>query len=134
MLTLDDWITSSGSHPERASDSELTDEVMANAQRLLDAVNPFLDELGITPPPVSSGFRPSTVNAALPNSAKRSLHMTGLAIDLRDKNNELDRIVVANSALLTKYGLWLESPASTPGWTHLDLGTRSDRPVRIFQP
>lgn len=135
MLTLNDWVTSSGKYPDRAKSDELTDEVKKNAEALLAVINDFLEEL--TPGvqyKVSSGFRPSGVNSKLPNAAKRSLHMTGLAVDLEDPENELDDLIKSKPELLDKYGLWLEHPDATPKWTHLDKGTRSLRKIRIFHP
>ncbi len=135
MLTLKDWVTSSGKYPERANSEELTDDVKKQAEAFLAVLNAFLQEL--TPDvayKVSSGFRPSSVNSKIPNAAKRSLHMTGLAIDLEDPENELDQLITSKPELLDKYGLWLEHPDSTPKWTHLDKGTRSQRKIRIFHP
>ena len=134
MLTLQDWVTSSGKYPERAKDPELTDEVKKEADMLLHLVNSLLVDLGITSIKVSSGFRPSSVNSKVPNAAKKSLHMSGKAIDLEDPDNTLDSILASKTDLLDKYGLWLEHPDSTPHWTHLDKGTRTQRKVRIFHP
>lgn len=134
LLTIQDLITSSGKYPERANSKELTQEVKHNMELLLAAVNPFLAELGITSIKVSSGFRPAAVNAATPGSAKKSLHMVGKAVDLVDTGDALDKRIQSHPELLEKYGLWLESPASTPNWAHVDIGTRADRKIRIFQP
>lgn len=135
MLTLNDWVTSSGKYPERAKSEDLTDEVKSNAEAFLAILNDFLTELGLDPmPTVSSGFRPSSVNSKIPNAAKKSLHMTGLAIDLSDPKGELDELIASKPELLDKYGLWLEHPDSTPGWSHIDKGIRSERKLRIFHP
>jgi hypothetical protein len=128
------WITSSGKYPERAKSLELTEEVKKEASKLLNLVNNLLKDLGIPSARVSSGFRPSSVNSKLPNAAKRSLHMTGKAIDLEDPNNSLDALISSKTELLDKYGLWLELPDETLKWCHLDNGTRPQRKVRIFNP
>lgn len=60
--------------------------------------------------------------------------MSGLAVDIADPDGHLDEAIKAKPELLDKYGLWLEDPGHTPGWTHLDLGVRSSRPIRIFLP
>jgi len=135
MLTLDDWITSSGKYPDRAKSLELTSQVKDNAQLLLDSVNDLLKSLNIdlSKIRVSSGFRPSNVNSKIPNAAKKSLHMTGLAIDIEDNDNSLDKAIQDKPELLKTYQLWLESPEATPKWTHLDKGTRTDREKRIFK-
>ena len=134
MITLQNYLTASGKYPERATHPEATDEVKANAEALLEKVNNFLAELGIDNPIVSSGFRPSDVNAALANSAKKSLHMQGRAIDIADPHGELDKLIEANNELKKKYGLWQESPAATSTWAHLDDKDRGTRPENIFIP
>lgn len=135
MLSLNDWITSSGKYPERAKSEELTDEVKSNATKLIDVVNSFLSELQPEGPiSVSSGFRPSSVNSGIKHAAKRSLHISGFAVDIADPDGTLDEAIKKCPELLDKYGLWLEDPGHTPGWSHLDMGTRSDRPIRIFIP
>lgn len=132
MISRNDYITASGKYPERLKSKELTQEVLKNIDMLLAKVNALLKELGITDSKVSSGFRPSSVNASIKNSAKRSLHMVGKAIDL--ESQELAIKLKEKPELLDKYELWLENPQYTPSWTHLDIGTRSDREVRIFNP
>ena len=135
-FTLEDWVTSSGKYPDRAKSMELTQEVKVNAGLLLELVNQLLAELGLDPSTlrISSGFRPSSVNSAIPNAAKKSLHMTGLAVDIEDPDNELDKLIASRPELLDKYGLWLEHSDSTPKWTHLDKGVRTQRKIRIFHP
>lgn len=133
MLSLNDWITSSNKYPDRAKSSELTDDVKKNAQKLIDAVNGLLTELNFSAPKVSSGFRPSSVNAGV-GGAKKSYHMTGLAVDIVDQDGKLDEAIKNKSELLEKYHLWLESPDKTPGWSHLDMGIRTNRKIRIFLP
>ena len=136
MLQLDDWITSSGKYPDRANSEELTTKVKDNAQLLLDSVNDLLVSLGIdlSKVRISSGFRPSSVNSKIPNAAKRSLHMTGLALDLEDLDGEIDKLISEKPELLKTYQLWLEHPDHTKNWSHLDKGTRKDRDIRIFNP
>lgn len=134
-ITLNDWITSSGKYKERAESPELTDEVKSKANVLVDTVNQFLAELNYEESiSVSSGFRTSSVNAGIKGAAKKSLHMSGSAIDLADPSGKLDEAIKAKPELLDKYGLWLEDPGHTPGWVHLDLGVRKARPIRIFIP
>jgi uncharacterized protein YcbK (DUF882 family) len=134
-ITLDDVLTSSGKYPDRKTHTECTDEVKNNATKLLKKVNALLDELNVEKREVSSGFRPSSVNSAIPNAAKKSLHMQGLAVDISDKDGSLNKLITEHSELLVKYKLWLESGESTVGWTHLDCSeTRKERLVRIFKP
>ena len=134
MIKLIDWITSSGKYSDRAKSSELTDEVQKNAQILLENVNKLLSDVGILECKISSGFRPSTINNKTPNAAKKSLHMSGKAIDILDINQKIAHKILKNPKLLKKYNLWMEDPVYTPSWCHLDIGNRSERPLRIFKP
>lgn len=139
MISLSDYLTASGEYPEREKSPELTPELVSNANKLLKAVNSVLAELEVKFGKVSSGFRPAAVNASIGNAAKKSLHMQCLAIDLLDdKGQSLGKKLAANPELLRKYSLFLEDLESTKGknsnWSHLDLGTRADRPSRIFKP
>lgn len=134
LISLDDYITASGQYIARLKSSELTNEVKENATTLLEQVILLLEELEIAKVKVSSGFRPSAVNAATPGSAKRSLHMTGKAVDLYDPTHSLYDLIESKPDLLKKHGLWMEHKDSAPTWVHLDIGTRLDRPIRIFRP
>lgn len=118
--------------------NELTQELMDNAKKLLEKVNKLLTELNITKATVTSGWRPAAINAATAGSAKKSLHMVCKAVDiLDDADQTLAKLILANPDLLKKYDLWIEDPASTKGkntnWVHLDFGTRTDRPLRMFK-
>lgn len=143
MITLKDYLTASGAYPAREKSPELTPELLANAENLLKRVNSLLQELGVPMPKVSSGFRPSAVNAGIANAAKKSLHMSCSAIDmLDDKDQTLAKLIQKDAeenkrnSLLHKYGLWLEHPKHTIGkystWCHLDCGTRKERDIRVF--
>lgn len=134
IIKLEDWITASGKYPERMNSDELTQEVKDAAIILLNKVNQLLKELNITEAKVSSGFRPSAVNNATPHAAKRSLHMTGKAVDIFSADGKLCQLVLTRPDLLHKYGLWMEDPNATPQWAHFDIGTRTDRSLRIFKP
>lgn len=139
LLTLENIITASGRYPERTKSSELTEEVKSNINNLATRVNALLSELGIKHVSVSSGFRPSAVNASIANAAKKSLHTQGKAVDLLDdKDQSLAKLIASSPNLLKKHDLWLEDPAATKGqntnWVHLDNGVRKDRPSRTFKP
>lgn len=144
MISYEDYITASNSYPDRLKSSELTDELKNNANSLLSKINKLLNDLHLTNNKVTSGFRPSEVNAGIGNAAKKSLHMTCNAIDLMDdKNQTIAKLIESkeksNPGFLKSYGLWLETPDATKGkytnWCHLDQSTiRSDRPIRIFIP
>lgn len=119
--------------------TEWTKEVQDNAKKLLEKVNALLNELGIQKATVSSGFRPAAINNKVTNAAKKSYHMLGIAVDILDnKNQDLAKLVANSPILLKKYDLFMEDMSSTKGvntnWVHLDFGTRTDRPSRIFKP
>lgn len=139
MITLKDYLTSSGKYPDREKLAD--DAVRGNAANLLIKVNSLLLTLGIKEVTISSGFRPAAVNAKIANASKKSLHMTGSAIDIADPGNKIGKLIQEQaerdqySDLLHKHGLWLEDLAATASWAHLDQSTaRKNRPVRIFKP
>jgi len=139
IITLQDLITSSGSYNDRYSSPELTNELKDNGILLINKVNQLLTDLNINKVKVSSGFRPSNVNAKVPNSTKKSAHMTCRAVDLMDdKQQSLGLLIASKPDLLRKYGLFMEDLNSTKGkytnWVHLDYVDRPDRPSRIFKP
>jgi hypothetical protein len=134
MITLSDYLTASGEYPEREKSPELTPELLANAEKLLKAINSLLAELNIKQAKVSSGFRPSVVNAGIGNAAKKSNHLRCLAIDLLDDNSSgLDILMLKNLPLLKKYGIYLEDPRYTKRWCHLQIVVPASG-NRIFIP
>ena len=98
----------------------ITDELRANADELVHKVNMLLDRFGESRR-VTSGWRPPQVNAMTPGAAKRSLHMTCEAVDLEDEDGQLDDWCIEHPEILQEIGLWMESPAATKGWTHLQI-------------
>lgn len=82
----------------------------------------------------NSGWRPPSLNATTPGASRTSLHMTGQAIDLNDPTGDLASWCARNApTVLTDLGLWMEHPAATPGWVHLQ--TKPPRSgARIFRP
>jgi uncharacterized protein YcbK (DUF882 family) len=130
VISLDDYFMGR----EVEFKDELTDEIRHNALELITRVNKFLADNGITLVKVSSGWRPPSINSTVPNAAKKSLHMVGKAVDIRDRDRRLARLFLRNTKLLAKHGLWMEEPSSTPRWVHLDIGNRRDRAVRVFKP
>lgn len=133
-ITSDDLVTSSGKYPERANSPELTVELRANAEDLCKRVNNLLAVVWKSPVSVSSGFRTAAVNSSLPNAAKKSYHMLCKAVDLSDPEGKIKEAILAKPEVLSEYGLWLEDPASTVGWAHLDTGVRSPRTPKVFKP
>lgn len=109
----------------------LTPELEANLDRLLTALNAFRKAYG-KPMVVSSGYRPAAINASV-GGAKASNHMVCRACDFVDSDRKLSEFCLAHLEVLESCGLWLESPASTPGWVHLQcVPPRSGS--RVFRP
>ncbi|MDP2786628.1 MAG: D-Ala-D-Ala carboxypeptidase family metallohydrolase [Pseudomonadota bacterium] len=121
---------------------ELTLEIQRNAAETVRRVNSLLAAMaddGVVPEVdaagslVSSGWRPSTVNARVPGAAVRSKHLTAQACDLFDPEGELDAWCMQNQQRLAFIGLWLEHASATKGWCHIQtVPPRSG--TRIFYP
>lgn len=133
MLTVQDWLTSSGRYPWRAKHEEVTAEVLKNAEDYVQRLNRVCKRLHIKDPKFSSGFRPSDVNKKTPGASKKSGHMNGTSGDLRDPDGKIDHEFLMNQNVLEEEGLYLEHPKYTEGWAH----TQSHRPGsgnRVFIP
>ena len=142
MITLEQYFM--GHERDPAYGNYLTPDIRDNAARLLPVVNGLLllaHKNGVllytnpkTKSLVSSGWRPPAVNASTPGAAPNSLHMICRAIDIYDPEGDLDEwLVGVTHTYLTGMGLWLEHPAATKGWAHLqDKAPRSGR--RVFYP
>lgn len=135
-ITLDDYVTASGTYPERLKSKELTAQVKLNAVELLKRVNSLLEFMGYMEPKVSSGFRPSSVNSKIGNASKKSAHMSGEAIDLLDDKDQTLCLSI-KKPLLVKFDLYKEDSGSTIGvntnWVHLQSRETSSG-KRIFKP
>ena len=110
---------------------ELTEEIKKNALETVEKVQELLSIWG-GHTVISSGWRPAAINSKA-GGAKKSNHMTGKACDLKDQAGRLDEWCLANLKVPEDIGLWLEDPANTPGWTHLQTcPPKSGR--RVFKP
>jgi hypothetical protein len=143
-LTESDIVTSSGKYPERQKSPELTQEVLSNIKTLANKINALLEHIKWSEEVVvSSGFRPSAINASVKGAAAKSSHTLGMAVDIVQpkNNNKLAKAIEEaqkKDRILTKLGLWMEDPTVTVGqntaWVHLDFKNRPDRPSRVFKP
>lgn len=133
MISLADyWMGRDQKYP-----AELTDEIRSNATLTVERVNSLIVSMQTSglnvQGRVSSGWRPAAVNAATKGAAQKSKHMTGQACDLADPQGALDAWCEAHLDELERIGLWLESPASTPNWCHVQtVAPRSGN--RVFRP
>ena len=132
MITLADyWMGRDASHG-----LQLGTDLRANAQRTVSIVNALLvlakgagvtlEESPRTGSIVTSGWRPADINNATPGAAVRSKHITCQAIDLFDPDGDLDDWLLAEAespdgGVLGDLGLWLEHPAATKGWAHVQI-------------
>lgn len=132
VVSFEDYITASGSYPERMDSKELTEEKVNNAYKLLDKINPFLIELAITEVKVSSGFRTLAANKKA-GGASKSLHMECLAVDVVDEKGELKILILENLDLAKKYNLYVEDFRWSVGWVHLQCKAPTSK-RRIFVP
>lgn len=143
MISLGDyWMSRDRTHPVA-----LSTDVRRNAETTVRVVSTLLllaQQAGVslyanprTGTLVSSGWRPPAVNASTPGAAVNSRHMTGQAVDIYDPDGDLDDWCMAQAdqpgGPLERLGLWLEHPAATKGWCHLQtVPPRSGR--RVFYP
>ncbi len=128
-MTGADILSSDGAHPDRAKVAPAG--VIAAAADLATRVTGLLAEYGKRPK-ITSGYRTPEANKAA-GGAPHSSHLEGKAVDLADPGQALSTWCAKNTTVLAKYGLWMEDPAATKTWTHLQ-----SRPVpgtlRVFKP
>lgn len=145
VITLKNFYVDNGNSISRDVKyaSQLTDEVKTNAGILLPRVNSIIamaEARGIvfhinplTECNVDSGWRPAEINAKTKGAAPRSKHMIGAAIDIYDPEGAFDEWLLANQTIMEQVKLWMEHPASTKGWSHLQcLPPASGN--RVFYP
>lgn len=132
MITLDDyWMGRDKLYP-----LDMTETIRANAQRTVEVANRILtlfkaETKDTEQRKVTSGWRPPRVNAAIPNAATKSLHMTGEAIDIADPDGMLDEWL--DEAECREFKVYKEHPASTKGWCHIQIKPPKSG-NRIFYP
>lgn len=75
------------------------------------------------------GIRPQSCATGAPTSA----HKQGMAVDIYDPKGEIDKWLLAHPDTLEKFGIYIEHPDDTPGWSH--WSTRAPKSGRhIFKP
>lgn len=134
MITLADyWMGRDTAYPALLTDELLAaaTETVARANLLVSAYQAMTKD--DEPRRVNSGWRPPSVNAATPNAAPRSKHMSGHAIDISDPEGDLDEWCMEHPDVLQTIGLWLEHPSATKGWCHVQtVPPKSGK--RVFFP
>ena len=122
---------------------ELTPGMKLNSEITIMRVNELLEqliahdvELHLNPKThslLTSGWRPRGVNAATPNAAPNSKHMTCEACDIYDPDGDIDDWCMEHPARIEDIGLWMEHPSATKGWCHVQtIPPRSGK--RVFYP
>ena len=136
MITLQDYF----------SDKPHPNEYNLNALTLLYRVNnliaAYTTDTGKLPEinPITgsqvSGSKGGDGGFRLPTSttgSSRSAHKLGMAIDLYDRGEHLDKWLDAKPDALIKYDLYREEPSATVNWCH--LSTRKPLSARrTFKP
>jgi len=113
-------------------EDELTSAMMESAANTVNKANQLLERFGQSRG-INSGWRPVEVNKLVPGAALMSNHTRCLAVDIADPEGDLDEWCLENQPILAEIGLYLEHPASTKGWTHVQtVPPRSGR--RVFYP
>jgi hypothetical protein len=114
---------------DREIEYPLSPEFKENMKALLDKLDVVRVDWG-RPLLISSGYRPGRYNQVV-GGAKNSAHLSCEAVDVLDRTGDLADFLTEDR--LIAYGLYLENPARTPGWCHLQTrATKSG--ARIFNP
>ena len=118
MITRDDYFMGR----DKSYPTDMTPDIEHNAYRMIALANVLLARFG-EGRKVNSGWRPPMLNAATAGAAKHSLHMTAQAVDMEDDDGLLDSWCMSDFGQnqLVDIGLWLEHPASTKGWCHVQM-------------
>jgi len=140
MFTLKDYAMGR----EKLYPNSWTEIVKNNAIELLRRVNPFLEFIGFAAAVLSSGWRPHVLNMKM-GGRRKSNHVIGAAIDILDRDKKLAAYFYALAgtnpindspevnALLEKFDLYMEHPAYTIGWIHVQtIAPASGK--RVFIP
>jgi hypothetical protein len=128
-ISLEDYFQ--GRDTDKVWASQCTLNIRANAEMLIDVVNQLLAIYG-QDLPVTSGWRPAAYNLQVGGSPT-SKHVTGNAVDIADGDGAFKDWLKDNVDQLIKLDLYMEAPACTPTWVHLQrLPPRSK--ARIFVP
>lgn len=113
-----------------------TPEIDANLQILYSRINQVRQAYN-KPMIVTSGLRSEAQQQQLiadgKSNASKSKHLTGQAVDIQDKDEELRKWVERNIKLMEEIGFWFEDFNHTKGWIHFQsISPRSGK--RIFIP
>jgi len=134
------WMGRDKTHP-----MDLSTLVYRNAEVLVSLINkllPLAEADGVkfeihprTKSIISGGWRPPAINSSTKGAAVNSKHITGQAVDVYDPDGDFDEWLISERGIkaLEQIGLWIEHPASTKGWTHLQSVPPGSK-RRVFYP
>lgn len=143
MITLSDyWMGRDAAYPLLMSpmlvrNAEITVEcvnkllALATVAGVVLRPDPMHPQYGV----VASGWRPPEVNARTQNAATGSKHLLAQACDVYDPDGALDRWLMTEDGqrALTDIGLWIEHPAKTAKWSHMQTVPPGSK-RRVFWP
>lgn len=128
LITIDEILMGR----DRAYAQEFTKEIATNIEKLHKALTVVRLAYG-QPMVVNSGWRPPSYNKTVSGAASKSLHMLGLACDIRDRDGSLKDFVLSRLDLMQQLGLYFEDFRWTKGWVHFQC-IAPPSGVRIFVP
>ena len=121
-------LLNAGSH--KWKESEVDTVTLRNLNDLVLKLN----ALGYEPPMrATSCLRSLADQKRINPSAMGSSHLYGCAADIADADGKLKAWCVKNKTKLVECGLWMEDPASTKTWCHLQSYAPKSM-NRIFKP
>lgn len=127
MITCEEYLMGN----ERRFSLSYSPTIEHNAQITVELVNQLLVAAAIadvrlelnprTHSFVYSGWRSPEVNADIPGASIKSKHLSGQAVDLYDPEGDLDDWLMTEDGQRTLHdlGLWMEHPACTKNWSHI---------------
>lgn len=125
MITVPEFLMA------RQDEFPLTPAMLMNLAVTMAAIN-YIRGVYDKPLMVSSGYRPDRYNTQA-GGAKKSPHLTCEAVDILDSEGYFATWCVENTHILSRAGLFMEDPAYTKGWVHLQ--TRKPKSGKIiFKP
>lgn len=128
MFSVDDYFTDEhGNRRDAIYSTELTTEILGNAQATVDRWNLLLTHFYSENPSASkrrnnSGWRPRAINTVTPGAAPNSTHLLAEAMDVSDDDQQLAVWILGNEhaakklavpSYASKIGLWFEDFRTT---------------------
>ena len=113
----------------RDNEYPLSDLLLKNVSILIGKIN-ILEGICPLKFKVTSGYRPGKYNLAA-GGALKSSHVTCEAVDIADNRGLLKDWCLKNINKLSELGLFMEDPAKTPTWVHLQTRKTLQNPFKL---